>query len=90
MLAVGCVINNIQRRFPEYWWTPVDLRSKVNEDTDRSEKGSKMANGVGFETQIEAGEERIIIDRERIIVPKCLVLGYDERAMLEILFSEAG
>ncbi len=28
MLVVALIINNIQRRFPVYWWTPEDLRQK--------------------------------------------------------------
>lgn len=27
MLAVACLFNNIQRRFPLYWWTPNTLRA---------------------------------------------------------------
>ncbi|KAF2747768.1 hypothetical protein M011DRAFT_38616 [Sporormia fimetaria CBS 119925] len=26
MVLVGLVVNNIQRQFPVYWWTPVDIR----------------------------------------------------------------
>ncbi|KAF1833246.1 HPP family protein [Decorospora gaudefroyi] len=26
MLVVGLVVNNVQRQFPVYWWTPMDLR----------------------------------------------------------------
>ncbi|KAJ0158860.1 Transmembrane protein [Colletotrichum tanaceti] len=26
MLAVALVVNNIQRRFPQYWWSPEDVR----------------------------------------------------------------
>lgn len=26
MVLVGLVVNNIQRQFPVYWWTPIDLR----------------------------------------------------------------
>lgn len=28
MLAVGCLFNNIQRRYPLYWWTPLVLSTK--------------------------------------------------------------
>lgn len=28
MLGVAMLVNNIQRRFPIYWWTPEDLRQK--------------------------------------------------------------
>lgn len=28
MISVALVINNIERRFPMYWWTPEDLRKK--------------------------------------------------------------
>ncbi|PHH85011.1 hypothetical protein CDD83_1034 [Cordyceps sp. RAO-2017] len=28
MLAVALLVNNIERRFPLYWWTPMDLRQR--------------------------------------------------------------
>jgi hypothetical protein len=28
MCAVALLVNNIERQFPIYWWTPVDLRQK--------------------------------------------------------------
>ncbi|PSN71087.1 hypothetical protein BS50DRAFT_463924, partial [Corynespora cassiicola Philippines] len=34
MLIVGLVINNIQRQFPMYWWTPLDLRVSKMEDVE--------------------------------------------------------
>lgn len=32
MLLVGLVINNIQRQFPVYWWTPINLSIGKRED----------------------------------------------------------
>ncbi|OKL57775.1 hypothetical protein UA08_07074 [Talaromyces atroroseus] len=47
MLIVALVINNIQRKFPQYWWTPEDLshgkRGKITEKT--------FGNGVGADLE---------------------------------------
>jgi CBS-domain-containing membrane protein len=30
MLCCALVVNNIQRQFPMYWWTPVDLKEATH------------------------------------------------------------
>lgn len=35
MLAVACVLNNIQLRYPMYWWTPDVLRPQQSEDDSK-------------------------------------------------------
>lgn len=55
MLLVGLVINNIQRQFPVYWWTPIDLSIGKREDIFTMPDG----NG-GLErrkTEVESSEE---------------------------------
>ncbi|KAI9053776.1 hypothetical protein LZ554_002725 [Drepanopeziza brunnea f. sp. 'monogermtubi'] len=43
MLAVACLLNNLQRRFPLYWWTPEDLRRSARRE---SERGDVEAGGI--------------------------------------------
>jgi hypothetical protein len=78
LLAVGCVVNNIQRQFPIYWWTPDDLSRKGKDDIER------VPTGKG-ETYVAGSEAKIIIDAERIVIPDWLPLESEEREMLEIL-----
>lgn len=78
LVAVGCVLNNIQRQFPIYWWTPDDLSGKGNDDIEQTptREGDTYAARSGA---------RIAIDAERIVVPDWLPLEYEEREILEIL-----
>lgn len=47
MLAVAMIFNNIQRRFPVYWWTPVDLSKKPKTDAQvKAEAGEMQSIGA--------------------------------------------
>jgi hypothetical protein len=87
LVAVGCVLNNIQRTFPVFWWTPVDLRTHaVSSDIERAvSKGEKED-----ERENREGRGRIEIDGEKILVPDWLDLEYEEKAMLEMLRHRLG
>lgn len=91
LVAVGCVLNNIQRQFPIYWWTPEDLSRKQKDDIERAPPGAGEAgksNTTGrpsSKTYFAQSQQRIVIDSERIVVPNWLPLEYEEREMLEIL-----
>ncbi|PQE10097.1 HPP family protein [Rutstroemia sp. NJR-2017a BVV2] len=87
IVATACVINNIQRTFPVYWWTAVNLRpseqnkddiEKAPENGDSSEKSRKKDNS-------KMDEDVISIGRNNIVVPAWMELEYEERAILEVL-----
>lgn len=42
MLAVALIVNNIERRFPVYWWTPADLKKAkpATNDQEKAENGA--------------------------------------------------
>ncbi|KAF4625518.1 hypothetical protein G7Y89_g12647 [Cudoniella acicularis] len=90
MVGVACIINNIQRQYPIYWWTPARLsETKKASDIEKFQEGSK--DGV-TETEIEsyfefASQEAsyIVIESGRIIVPNWISLEAEERGILEIL-----
>jgi len=83
LVAVGCVLNNIQRQFPIYWWTPDDLSRKGKDDIEKVP--TRKSDAAGSETYVAGSEGRISIDAERIVVPDWLPLEDEEREMLEIL-----
>ena len=90
LVAVGCVLNNIQRQFPIYWWTPTDLARKGDNDIERAEiekerKEIDHAATSSSETFVPTLEEGIRVDATPIIVPDWLSLEDEEREMLEIL-----
>ena len=37
MMIVGLFLNNIQRQFPVYWWTPLDIRRAKKQDIETLE-----------------------------------------------------
>ncbi len=100
MLASACVINNIHRRFPVYWWTPVDLGDTYNRgprsgieklsDAEREdEKSDAASDRLGkvktWEEVHYAREREIRIRACRITTPDWLEINDWERNVLEIL-----
>jgi len=91
LVAVACILNNIQRQFPIYWWTPADLGRNGEDDIDRvpppaRENGKLETIGrSGSDTYGAGCEGWLVVDSERIMVPDWLPLEYEERAMLEIM-----
>ncbi|KAL2065039.1 hypothetical protein VTL71DRAFT_4179 [Oculimacula yallundae] len=97
MLAVACVVNNIQRTFPVYWWTPVDLnrpKKKDVENQDETKDGKDGKDGKdektteyqsSFDDYIEGTDGRIVINGEQIVIPSWVQLDGEERLMLEVL-----
>ncbi|QSZ29727.1 hypothetical protein DSL72_004244 [Monilinia vaccinii-corymbosi] len=86
LIATACAVNNIQRTFPVYWWTPHRLGRKVEEDI---EKTSESASGAEQPTENLHTQEQgtIRIDKHRIVLPSWLSLEYEERATLEVIQS---
>jgi hypothetical protein len=79
LVVVGCVLNNLQRTFPVYWWTAVDLKAHGDGgDIEKVETGGKGKLGMWR-------EESIVIEGRGIVVPEWMDLEYEEKAMLEIL-----
>ena len=93
-LIVSLIINNIQRRYPTYWWTPVDL-AKGPRGKEIEKISSSDAIGDGVEKypskQVEVeGEHTILITPERIVVPGYMLLACEEKEFLEILRNRLG
>ncbi|KAL1599924.1 DNA repair protein rad16 [Paraconiothyrium brasiliense] len=88
MLLVGLVLNNIQRQFPVYWWTPLPLRVTSQDDV---EVGPDATGG--FEERVEEPEEEgndekpsyITISACGITLPDALALNSEESELLERL-----
>jgi hypothetical protein len=82
LLAVALLLNNIQRQFPAYWWTPADLgRPKAEEKKDVE----KVPGGAVKSRSSCAEVERISIDRSKITLPDWMGLEDEEKEMLEVL-----
>ncbi|KAF2789607.1 hypothetical protein K505DRAFT_252972 [Melanomma pulvis-pyrius CBS 109.77] len=91
MLGVGLGVNNVQRRFPLYWWTPVDLRELQRRR--RRDGRADVENDVQPEKIVDVvreGEEKVSLGGIRIEawgveVPEDLVLSKEEAMLLEVL-----
>ena len=88
LVAVGCVLNNIERQFPMYWWTPADFDRKGRDDIERAAAKEGMnvetANRLSSESYIGGPEGRIMISAHQIVVPDWLPLDEEQREWLEI------
>lgn len=86
MLLVGLVINNIQRQFPLYWWTPLDLRKakRGDEEAVPDAKGG-LERRETEEQQRYDGEEEIKINGAEVMLPDDLSLNREEAEVLEKL-----
>lgn len=88
MLGVACVVNNIQRTFPVYWWTPVDLNRPKKEDVEgqtKKDEKNEHAETSSFDDYVQGSDGRIVIDGEHIVIPRWLSMDAEERIVLEIL-----
>lgn len=87
MLLVGLVINNIQRQFPVYWWTPLDLRreKKGDEETVPDATGGLERRKTEEEQRYSQEEETIEITGAEVILPDDLSLNKEEAEVLEKL-----
>lgn len=85
LVASACLINNIQRQFPLYWVTPVDL-SKGSSDIERTPSNVGHVSVHGSDTLGDGKEsDRIVITSEHILVPDNVFLAAEEQGILEIL-----
>jgi CBS-domain-containing membrane protein len=86
MLAVGLVINNVQRQFPVYWWTPLDLRRAKVEDEETvpdGRGGLEKKEDDDEEQRYDQDDERIEITGAEVRLPDDLSLNEEETRVLE-------
>lgn len=83
MVVVGLLINNIQRQFPVYWWTPLDLRRA--RAMDEEVVGDAQGGLEEKETPEELDEKthHIHISAFDYRVPEDLSLNSEEVELLE-------
>ena len=98
MVLFGCVlmqvaallVNNIQRRYPVYWWTPevvgtfwADEKGPIA-GTDVSSKFALAADDVeAADGHVEA--RKLVISKGLVIAPETMYLRPEEKLLLEAL-----
>lgn len=92
MFLVALLINNIQRVFPVFWWTPRDVGRKAMNDEEKNwngegKDGKGRRENEGRIEQIEhAGfRQMIVLSGSGVVVPEGFALGLEEEQILEVL-----
>ncbi|KAF2624009.1 hypothetical protein BU25DRAFT_413893 [Macroventuria anomochaeta] len=87
MLIVGLFLNNIQRQFPVYWWTPLDIRRAKKQDLETvpDARGGLERRETEEEQKYDQQYEKIEITGAEVILPEALSLNKDEVELLERL-----
>jgi len=83
MLGVALLVNNIQRRYPAYWWTAADVGRKQKPDIEHADAGAKVQK----EQQLAHTESMdcIMIGLDDVVLPPGFGLGPEQEGVLEIL-----
>lgn len=88
MLGTALLVNNIQRRFPTYWWTAADLsRPKPADNGAGVDIESKLTPTSSSSDQgSSAGDEpQLVVRRGAVLAPDQVSLSPEEKAFLEEL-----
>ena len=87
MLVSALLINNVQRQFPMYWWTPTDLSQP--QASNEMDVEDLMGNHIFRGTRSYGNEMddrlEIVVAREHILIPRWIYLADEEIGVLEIL-----
>ncbi|KAF2202651.1 hypothetical protein GQ43DRAFT_430586 [Delitschia confertaspora ATCC 74209] len=84
MLFVSLVVNNIQRQFPLYWVTAVDLRSEKDVKQEHLPDGDGAIEPKKM-TEVVQGVDEIRISERGVELPSALSLNPEEAELLERL-----
>lgn len=87
MLAVALIINNIQRAYPVYWWTPRDLRKEKQVDLEKidSHDSREVLRGHSVARTVSGGSDAIVVAPDHIYLPDTFDLDNDEILVLHRL-----
>lgn len=95
--GVACVLNNIQRQYPIYWWTPngkitrvvkdskADVEAASADDKKTEHDGDKLHKHGSKGSRHVENSNRICVDGFEITVPEHIYLSAEERGILQIL-----
>jgi CBS-domain-containing membrane protein len=82
MQAAAVVLNNIQRRYPLYWWTSHPLAPPVG-DAEKASQKETPSVGSHYEDSLTDVPRRLIVERGDVSVPDGVSLSAEEREVLE-------
>ncbi|KAB5543099.1 HPP family protein [Coniochaeta sp. 2T2.1] len=85
MLFTAMLVNNIQSRFPSYWWTPEDLRRKAPKGKMQEKPDVEPQTETASEEEDAAGEVEIVIKRGAVVIRGDITLDPEEILYLETI-----
>ncbi|KAG5917547.1 hypothetical protein E4U53_004194 [Claviceps sorghi] len=87
MLAVALLVNNIERRFPVYWWTPgaCGRRSRRRGCADGDEQSPSSDEPAPHLPKTHRRPREIVIRRGELVLPRHMVLSPEEERLLETM-----
>jgi hypothetical protein len=87
MVTVGLLINNIQRQFPMYWWTPLDISRAKRQDLETMPdgRGAVERKESKQEQKYDQPYEKIEITGAKVSLPTTLSLNDEEAELLDRL-----
>lgn len=79
LTAVACVVNNIQRQFPQCWWTPGTVGRPKTLDIESTPPKIPVSS-----TDLES-KDVLTVYPDRILLPDGISLSSEEEQILEML-----
>ena len=89
-LVTSLLLNNIQRQYPTYWWTPADVGRKYKPDDVEENSISKIALNPKTQSVEEFEEPVIKITKYGVSVPDSIYFADEEIGILEVLHQRLG
>ncbi|KAJ5573581.1 uncharacterized protein N7459_008008 [Penicillium hispanicum] len=83
MQAAALIINNIQRRFPLYWWTSQPLSRSRPPDAEKAHHKEAPSEPSHYEDSLTDVPRRLVVEPGDIFVPDGVFLSEAEREVLE-------
>jgi hypothetical protein len=98
MLFVACVLNNVQRRYPLWWWSPLETgmvyRRRRQSDVEQLKPASEASSTSqsihhGEDVSRTTAEESIVLAANgNLSVPDGIQLDQHEKAVLQRLLDK--
>ncbi|CAI7577053.1 unnamed protein product [Penicillium pancosmium] len=82
MQSAALVVNNIQRRYPMYWWTSQPLSRARDADVE-SDREKRTQTSSQFEESLTDVPRRLVVERGDIWVPNGVFVSAEERLVLD-------
>lgn len=82
MQAAAVVINNVQRRYPLYWWTSHPLSPPRGDAEKASQKRASIVSSHYADSLTDVPRQ-LVIERGEVSVPDGVILSIEEKEILE-------